>query len=158
MPREDEDQAVYDPFAADLQMRAFDNVGLEAPDTQELCQPAVVRLLIQNYRVALTQLKSSQEHARALQRDNEKLRAEREELRVSQATFRERDHSTWLEIPAAIGAGFAVNMILGDAKAAAGWLLLAVTMVMLFYVRFQHLRQCPLGGTPPSPGKEDTRE
>ena len=126
---------VYDPSPTDIELQAWENIGVEKMDISELAKPEVVQLLVHSLRMNLSKLKASENEIRNLRNDNTNLREERENLKIKIAKFQERIKSTWLQIPISLLGGFALNILVKDFKDGIGWILLIFCFIMLVFLR-----------------------
>ncbi|MGQ9627324.1 MAG: hypothetical protein ACUVV0_10535 [Anaerolineae bacterium] len=131
------EEVIYDPTEA--QLKALDRLGLEEPKLDDLCNPTAVNLLIQQRRVNLMELMELKHEQSRLLIANEKLRDDRENLRIELARSQERQSISWLEILVGIISGFSINLLTMDWKNSMGWFLLLISTVMLLYLRMPQI-------------------
>lgn len=132
---------VVDPH--DVQLEAWGGLGMAGVELDELVNPQVVKLLIQERIVNLTELKAYKHQIAELGSINSNLRDDRENLRVELSRYQERERAlkrvSWLEILASISSGYAINMLASNPRDGVGWFIFVVSLLMLVGSRISEL-------------------
>lgn len=131
----EEKPIVFDPDPTDLQMTAWEQIGVDKLQATDLCSPEAVQLLIHIQRITAAQLKTTKASESRLAQEKGHLQDVRENLRVEVATLQSGVRATWLEIPISVLSGFSINMLSANPKDGVGWFILVLSLLMLVFLR-----------------------
>lgn len=130
-------ETVYD--STDLQLESLRVIVSGELTLNDLAKPGMVQLILERHRISLTDLKSVKGELVELRHEVTRLNEEREELRIDLATSKQRQSILWLEIPLSFLSAFAINMLTASPVNSLGWPLLAVSLIMLLFLRLPEL-------------------
>jgi len=126
---------VYDP--TEMQIRELDKML----DTQQLSvtnlakNPQAIQLVLRQQALLLYELRQNKTTLLDAKVTADKLRDERESLRISLAQLTEHEKVSVIEIPISIASGFAINILTTKPTDLVGWLLLVITFILLLFLR-----------------------
>jgi hypothetical protein len=123
---------VFDPRAAELQQLRDLGVGSIQPD---FSNPQVSRFLVQQLTVRILEIQELRHDLTLSREEGEVLKTTRESLRVKLA----KAEISWIEIPAGILTGFAVNTLTTDHGDPLGWVMLGVGLAIVILTRRSQL-------------------
>ena len=124
---------IHDP--TEYQLRAFDKIGVENVQVDDLSSPQVVQLIIHQRRVILAELKGAKEELAKIHKIKDDLIIEKNELQIKLARSEERQNYSLIEIPISILSGFAINMLAANPQNGLGWFLLVLSLFILLVLR-----------------------
>jgi hypothetical protein len=134
MPKRSE--TLYDlTNSTDLQLKRIESVDLSSPSVDDWAKPEMVAVLLERHHLTLTDLKQLKGANAELETRFATANDQITELRINLARAQERQNIFWLEIPLGALLGFAINMLTQDDPPLLGWFLLAISIVMLLFIR-----------------------
>jgi len=137
-----DESVTYDPSPSvdptEAQLKSIGQMGIDL-DAGDLASPEMTKFLLQNHRTSLLQYREAKKEVEKLREEKDDLVSLRESLNVKLARKEAYEEITWLEIPVSILSGFAINMLVTDIKDGFGWLLIVLSIVMLFLVRLRSI-------------------
>ncbi len=128
-------QNIFDPESEDLQFDALDGLGFDKLQVNDLCSPEAIHLLVHMQKISLKELKSAKLREQHLLENNERLRGDRENLRIKVAELNVLTRVSWFEIPVSILSGFAINILTSDKSNVTGWFMLIISVTLLVSIR-----------------------
>ena len=134
----DNHEITFDP--TDRQLETIGNLDKGDVSIDDLCNPAVVRLLIDQQSANLYEIKALKQESTILRNKFDSLRNAKEELRVRYA---ESKSDPGVEISAIVTSfigGFAINKLSADTSDGLGWFLLLLSLVILGLLKYEIIK------------------
>jgi len=129
---------IYDSLEESLQQLkgiGIDDIHLNLKD------PKVAKFLAQQYKLRLLELISQRKNIIDLQRLVESNNTQREEYRIENARYKEREQVSMFEFPLGVILGIAGNTLMSDIKNILAWGILIFGIIFYVIVRLNLLKR-----------------
>lgn len=131
-------ETVYD--STELQLRTVREITAKKLKSTDYAKPEMAQVMLERQEVLLTEVIAYKNEVASLRSRIDDLVKERESLLVELAKAGERASMSWLEIPASILVGFAINLLTQDFSNGLGWVLLIFNVIIILFLRMNQLR------------------